>query len=248
MLCSVKQLSSFELIARDGDIGKVREVYFDDDRWVVRHLVVGTGGWLSGRDVLISPHAVQRLDSGGHRIELALTRRQIEEAPGVDTDKPVSRQHEVPLYDYYGYPYYWTGGGMWGLAAYPLGGVAWERPKDPATPPETSPAEAGDPHLRSSNEVSGYRIEASDGEIGHVDDFLFDERSWQIRYAVVDTRNWLPGRHVLVSPDWIAGVDWSDRRVRVTITCEAVKSSPEYEPQALTRDDEERLLRHFGHT
>lgn len=253
MLCSTKELDGFSLDARDGDIGHVRDIYFDDQRWVIRHLVVDTGGWLSGRRVLVSPHSVQGVDHQRRRLAIDLSREQIERAPDVDCDRPVSRQQEIANADYYGYPHYWSGAGLWGAAAYPLAfGALTVPPAREPVPGEVqaqamAQSEAGDAHLRSSAEVVGYHIEAQDGSIGHIEDFLFDERSWQIRYAVVDTRNWLPGRLVLMAPRWIDRVEWSSRRVHVRATREAVKASPPYDSDApFTATEEQRLMRHYG--
>lgn len=251
MLYSLKDIGGFTLAARDGEVGKVREAYFDDARWTIRHLVVHTGGWLSGRNVLISPHAITGIEREPKQLNAALTRQQIENAPDIDTDRPVSRQHEVAYNDYYSYPYYWTGGGVWGVSAFPMLGIGV-----PPTPHDDPVAremperesEAADPHLRSSAEVTGYDLAASDGRIGHIDDFLFDDQSWAIRYAVVDTHNWLPDRLVLVSPAWIDRVSWSARRVHFKITRESVKDSPAYDRYGfpLSAYDEERLHRHYG--
>ncbi len=253
MLCSTKELDGFHPAARDGEIGRVRDVLFDDQRWGIRHLVIDTGGWLSGRDVLISPHAIEGIDRDQERIRVALDRSQIENAPGVETDKPVSRQHEVPYYDYYGLPYYWGGAGLWGAAAYPMAGAALGAapPREQGSAQTSAQADAeraaGDSHLRSAAEVSGYDIAASDGTVGHVEGFLFDERSWQIRYVVVDTRNWLPGRRVLIPPEWIESVDWAARQARVRLTREAVKSSPPYDRERqFEAEDESRLARHYA--
>lgn len=235
MLCSVKQLNGWKLAARDGVIGHAREVYFDDEHWVVRHVVVDTGGWLSGHPVLISPHSIEALEAYQETMKVALTRRQIEEAPGIDTQQPVSRQQEAAFYDYYGYPYYWTGTAPWGVGAYPLSGRSL--PMDSASgATSVAAAEAmrarrqhGDAHLRSSGEVVGYHIEATDGQIGHIEDFLFDDRSWEIRFAIADTRNWLPGRLALVSTRHITSVDWPARRIQVGTSREAIRNSPPYE-------------------
>lgn len=233
MLCSAKELKNFAIVARDGEIGKVKDLLFDDALWVVRHLVVDTGGWLTGRTVLVSPHAVQRVDLDGRRVEVALARKQVEEAPGIESDRPVSRQHEMALYDYYGYPYYWAGASAWGMAAFPLpavtdrgaGGGAGRQGEPDAG--RSGRRDQDNPHLRSCAEVTDYRIEASDGAIGHVQDFLVDPRSWHVRDIVVDTRNWLPGRHVLVEPATIEAVDWNERQVRVRLTRGQVKAAPE---------------------
>lgn len=234
MLPSTKELDGFEIAARDGNVGRVRDVYFDDERWVIRHLVVSTGGWLAGREVLISPHSVERLDRGNRRIEVNLTKEQIEQAPGVDTQLPVSRQQETAYYDYYGYPYYWTGGGLWGAAAHPLPIAAGLPPEDAARNAAANRNRAGrgtaDPHLRSSAEVTGYHAQASDGSAGHIDELLFDESSWAIRYAVVDTRSWWPGGQVLVDSQAIEAVDWNRREVRLSLSRKDVKSTPPYRP------------------
>lgn len=259
MLWSTDRLRGLVPTARDGDIGKVREVLFDDARWVIRYLVVATGGWLSSRDVLISPHAVERLDDAGRRLELRLSRHDIEAAPGIETDKPVSRQMEAAYHDYYGYPYYWTGPGLWGTAAFPVGGFPPITVPQQAGLPALQPSiaremaeraaaerESADPHLRSSAEVIGYDIEARDGSIGHVEDFLFDPCSWQMHYVVVDTRNWLPGRMVVITPPAIESIDWSAKAVKVRLTREAVESSPPFERnQPLPDDHIERVQRHF---
>jgi hypothetical protein len=249
MLCSTRELDGLKLSARDGDVGHAREVLFDDRHWVIRHVVADTGAWLTGRKVLISPHSIAKVDLDARRLELTLTRDEIENAPGIDTDKPVSRQQEVSYYDYYGYPYWWAGPGLWGAAAYPLPAAGMlPRAEEDTTSREAAEAkrEAADPHLRSSKEVTGYDTVATDGDIGHIEDFLFDARSWQIRYVVVDTRDWLPGRHVLVSPEWITGIEWNDRRVRFKVTREAVESSPQYQRgSVLSADQVRRVQGHY---
>lgn len=247
MLRSMKNdLKGFTVGATDGDIGKVEEFYFDDTSFTVRHLVVDTGGWLGGRKVLISPRALRDIDWADKRINAALTKAQVEKSPAIDTDRPVSRQHEIEYYAYYGYPYYWTGPYMWGAYPDPF----------PLTGRETSlekerhwdwAGEGGDPHLRSSAAVTGYHIAATDGDIGHVEDFLVDDARWAIRYMIVDTRNWWPGKKVLVSPEWIERVDWSDSKVHVGLTREQLQKSPEYDPSGpVKRDYETRLHDHYG--
>ena len=254
MLCSAKGLDGFTLSARDGEIGHARELYFDDARWVVRHIVADTGGWLSGRQVLISPYAIEAVDLDKKALAVRLTQEQVKDAPGIDTDKPVSRQHETSYYDYYGYPYYWSGAGLWGVDAFPLAGESLvvppirdsRLPTDVARELDAAEQEPGDTHLRSSAEVTGYHIEATDGAIGHIHDFLFDDKSWQIQYVVIDTRNWLPGRLVLLSPRFLTGIDWSERRADVRVTREAVKASPPYDAaQPLTPATEDAVQKHY---
>ena len=221
MLREVKKLHGAVLRACDGPLGSVDEILFDDQAWTVRHLVVNTGGWLNGRKVLIAPAALGMLDWGQRTLEVHLTRTQVENSPSVDTDEPVSRQWETDTYDYYGWPYYW-GAGM-------VGG-AWYSPEligsaDPVTVPDP-----GDVHLRSTKEVTGYTVAARDGDIGHVADFLVDDDTWRIRCLAVDTRDWWPGKQVLLPLDWIGQISWPDRSVAAEVTQSQIQNAPFWEP------------------
>ncbi|NML17811.1 PRC-barrel domain-containing protein [Azohydromonas caseinilytica] len=252
MLCSIKELAGLPLAATDGDIGHATEAYFDDLRWVIRHLVVDTGGWLTGRKVLIAPQAIQGIDRARHRIEVALARGQIEAEPDIDTARPVSRQHEIAIYDHYGWPYWWQGDSMVDTTAHALAGMVLAPPSPGAGLPPGAAAQVeaesaqDDPHLRSSTEVVGYHVAARDGDIGHIADFLFDERTWAIAFAVVDTGHWLAGRQVLIEPRWIERIDWAGRKVWVQLTRAAVESSPRYRHgEPLQEEQFRKVQRHF---
>ena len=247
-LKSVVQLQGGTIRATDGEIGKVDQFYFDDETWAIRYLVVNTGGWLPGRLVLVSPIALRQAEWQSERLDVALTKKQIEDSPRIDTHKPVSRQHEAVYMGYFGYPYYWLGPFLWGLASYPAG-LAVQR--EAVTEAKASQARAGkesaDSHLRSTNEVTGYHIEAPDGEIGHVADFIVDDETWAIRYLEVDTRNWWPGKKVLVSPQWVDNVSWPDSKVYVGLSRETIKNGPEYiESMPISREYENRLYGYYG--
>jgi hypothetical protein len=255
-LWRVEDLKGLTVGARDGDIGSVETVYFEDLSWTLRYFVVDTGGWLPGREVLIAPRSIERIDGIGRRLVTNLTKDQVRNSPEIDTRKPVSRQHEIAFYDYYEYPYYWTGPYRWGL--WP---DTWAAPLAPPVAPfgpegrsaavaeELAAREraTADPHLRSAGEVSGYGIEATDGSLGHVEDFLVEEQSWAIRYLIVDPQSWWPGKHVVISPDWITRVDWDESKVHVSVTREAVRNAPEYDPAGpVEREWEARLYGHYG--
>ena len=201
MLRNLKDLRGYAIRATDGVIGEVDDFYFDDDDWGIRYLVVDTGGWLSGRKVLISPIALGSPDWMIQELPVSLTKRQVEHGPGIDTKKPVSRQQEAQYLGYYGYPYYWGGAGLWGMGAYPgslpAEGRIEEDVKLHAT--RATPVRE-DCHLRSGKAVIGYHVKATDGDIGHLDDLLVDDDTWAIRYLIADTSNWWGGHHVLVAP------------------------------------------------
>jgi hypothetical protein len=183
--------SRYYVAAIEGTFGSVHDFYFDDDVWVVRYLIVDTGKWLPGRLVLISPISIGRPDWVSRQLHVGLTREQIKNSPPIETHKPASRTEEARHLRYYGYAPYWGSAGMWGATAYP-GALAT------AAPPTPTATEADDEeYLRSCGEVAGYHLHAKDGELGHVDDFLFDDLSWAIRYLVIDTSNWWIGKRVL---------------------------------------------------
>lgn len=249
MLRSTRHLKGFRIGATDGDIGHVDACYFDDASFTVRHLVVDTGSWLAGRKVLISPMALREIDWDRGRINAALIKAQVEQSPDIDADRPVSRQEEIVYHRYYGYPSYWTGSYLWGAYPYPYPfpspGRAMGLEQEGRWDWEVG--QGGDPHLRSSAAVIGYHIAATDGAIGHVEDFLVDDATWAIRYMIVDTRNWWPGKKVLVSPEWIARVDWNESKVHVDMTRTQIKNSPEYDAsRPVQRDYEARLHDHYG--
>ena len=241
-----KHLKDFVIRATDGELGTVDQLYFDDESWAIRYLMVETGGWLGGRRVLISPISVTQTDWDNKRLDVALTKKQVEHSPNIDMHKPVSRQHEAEYLGYYGYPYYWGGPYLWGPAFYPAG-LASSNSTSTQAMADRVRKESTDSHLRSTEAVTGYNIQAADGEIGHVDGFVVDDDAWAIRYMEVATRNWWPGKKVLVSPAWIERVSWTESKVYVGLSREAIKTGPEYiESRPVTREFENRLYSHYG--
>ena len=249
MLRNVADMKGLTIRATDGEVGMVDQFYFDDESWTVRYLVVDAGGWLSGltgRLVLISPYSLGSTDWHGRRLNVSLTKKQVKNSPEIDTHKPVSRQHEAAFNGYYGYPFYWNGPYLWGAEYTPLAAPMIE-----IAAMEESAAQRAehleDSHLRSTTEVKGYSIEATDGDLGHVAGFVIDDETWAIRYIEVATKDWWPGKKVLVPPAWIKSVSWQDSRVSVDLDRDAIKNSPEYkESEPITRDYEDRLYHHYG--
>jgi hypothetical protein len=240
MLDKIKPLTGYKMHSLDGELGKVAEFYFDDHHWTIRYLVANTGNWLTGRQVLISPYALGTVNKEEKTIAVNLTKKQIENSPSLNTDKPVSQQFEEEYYGYYGWPSYWSGPYAWG--PYPYLDIFQEKIK------KTNPGgKPWDHHLRSTSDVSGYQIHALDGEIGHVNDFIIDDETWEIRFLVIATLNWWPGKKVLISPRWIERVSWEMAEVFVNLSREAIKEAPEFKDDLLlTRDYEIGLYRHYN--
>lgn len=258
MLRSMKDLMQYEIGAVDGHVGHVGDLYFDDDAWVIRYLVVETGSWLSGRQVLISPISIHHPDWANRVLPVSITRAQVEGSPDIDTHLPVSRQHEMRYLDYYGYRDYWSDGGLWGAGLFPYAmapGFESIGP-DPAQleqadrqyeTVERAAHRGDDPHLRSGKAVVGYHVHARDGDIGHVDGLLIDEETWAIRYLVVNTSNWWLGHKVLVAPEWVTEIDWNQERVVVDLSRKSIEEAPPYDPTAtFDRQREAQLYDHHG--
>jgi sporulation protein YlmC with PRC-barrel domain len=242
MLRSLKILERYKVHAIDGDIGRVVDFLMDDVSWAIRYLVVDTGGMLDGRQVLISPVSFGEVDFSASRFRLTVTKEKVKNSPSVDVDLPVSRQHEREYQRYYEYTDYWGYGGLWGAGAYPS--AIASRGQEPPHPTSEKPA---DVHLRSAKELAGYHIEASDDTVGHVSDFVVDDETWKVRYLVVRTSNWLPGKSVLIAPEWATNISWLDRRVHVEMTRDAIKRSPEWSATyPIQGAYEDELYRHYG--
>jgi hypothetical protein len=252
MLRSEKQLEGLAIGATDGPIGKVKDFYFDDEAWVIRYMVVDTSKWLAGRDVLISPYSLGQPDWAGATLPVNVTKEQVRNSPGIDSHLPVSRQYERSYLGYYGYPYYWGGGGLWGEGFYP-GTLPVGAGFDPYGGYQgylrapTDRERGQDPHLRSCNSVRGHHLVATDGEIGHIQGFLVDDATWSIRYLIIDTSNWWMGHQMLVSPEWIDSVSWLNSTVTVDLSREQIKNAPPYEPgQPFGREAEGALYGHYS--
>ena len=245
MLRSMNELQGFQLHASDGDIGRLVECLFDDSKWTARYLLLDTGGW-TRHQVLISPISVIHIDAVDRIVTVALTTRQIHDSPAPELYRPVSRQYERDYMNYYGYAPYWVGTDSWGSGRSPAD-LARSRVSASGRGADSGGGEPGwDSHLRSSRDVKGHHIQATDGEIGHVDDFLFDDQTWAIQYLRVDTSNWIGGRAVLVPRRALRDISWPEKKIYVELSRDEVANSPTYDPARLNREYEEQLDERSG--
>jgi hypothetical protein len=215
---NLKKLRGYKIAASDGPIGSVKDFYFDDLSWAIRYLVVDTGSWLTGQLVLISPYSFGYIDEENKTLTLKLTKHQIEHSPSIDAHKPVSRQYENEYYSYYGYPTYWSGGGLWGMGGYPV-----IMPAAEVFNGRMDYTHRNDPDLRSAITVIGYDIEALDGTLGHITDFKVDDRSWDIRELMVDAGSWYSGKEVMISPTKVDRISYAETKVYVSLTKEDIR-------------------------
>ena len=223
-LQNTKELRGNKLAALDGDIGHIRDFYFDDNIWVIRYAIADTGSWLPGRLVLLSPHAFGKLDQDEKTLHINLRKMQIQDSPPIESHKPVSRQYEAEYFRYYGWPAYWAGDAMWGMGGYPV-----------LAPPAKGDIEAqriyyhrDDKHLQSTQEVTGYHIQAADGLIGHVTGFIFDDRSWAIRELVVEAGHWYSGKEIRIATDKVNWISYKESKVHVSLTKADIQKTAEH--------------------
>ena len=246
MLIKAKILNNYKLNSLDGEIGKVKDLYFEDQYWTIRYLIANTGNWLTGRQVLLSPKSLLSNNQKEEYININLTKSQIESSPSLESDKPVSMQYQEKLYGYLALPMYGMGMGM------EMGGVGATIPYIPIEndieklKAFTKEQNEWDPHLRSIHNVRGYDIQGKDDKIGHLEDIIIDDETWEIRYLIIDTQNWLPGKKILLAPQWIESVSWDESKLSVNFLCEDIKQSPEYtEETVLNREFETNLYQHY---
>ena len=241
-------LKGYAIKASDGEIGTVGDLLFDDTTWKIRWLVVDTASWLTGRKVLVHPSAIGKTDYEQRIVSVSLTKAQVKDSPAILMDQPVSRQMQNGLLDYYGWDPLWGGSRFErGTFASPLAATHnLDAALRKATSFETHLADQ-DPHLRSMVGVTGYHCHASDGAIGHVEDLLLDDAVWDIRYLIIDTRDWWAGQHVLLSPDAVTKISWSNSQVQLNVSRAQVKASPPWDPLSIVEQGYEKQLHvHYG--
>lgn len=256
MALSLNRLKGYQIRATDGVIGRIDQFFWDDEKWVVRYLVVNTGNWLVRHDVLISPISIKQINEGDREIHLNLTCEQVEKSPDIDTHQPVSRRKEVEFYEYYRWPHYWGAPGLWHLGPY---GTTFglDYPESVQLPPPPSPNDDSreNIHLRSTREVQGYSVKAKvedpkhpeNSVFGQVDDFLVDETTFAIKHLVVDSQKFWPSKSVLIATEWISDVDWLEGVVKTPLKKQTIKDSPPYEPEKpVGLEFEKKLYAYFG--
>jgi hypothetical protein len=214
MLQNIRDLYGKKLSASDGEIGRVKDFYFDDKSWVIRYLVADTGPWLTGRQVLLSPHSFGQFDPVAKTLHVSLTRQQIENSPSIESHQPVSRQYEIEYYRYYGWPAYWDGNALWGFGGYPG-----------AMPPTRDAIEIGRPmqhredkHLQSTQAVAGYQLQTADGTLGRVTGFMADDRTWAIRDLVIEAGHWYAGKEFMAPAKKVERISYQESTVVVRLT------------------------------
>jgi hypothetical protein len=236
MLINLKTLSGSTIHALEGDIGQVKDVYFDDRHWTIRFLVVDIQPWVPlSTKTLISPISLLDFNAKEHRLNVSISKEKVKNSPQIEEHETVSREFEKSYFDYYAYGYYWVGPRAWGEYAYPM--ALNTQNITPIYNQQNDEAKTSN-HLRSANEIMHYGIDALDDKKGYIKDLIWDTYNWSLRYLVVDTRDWLPGgKKVLILPEHLETLNWQDKTVTCNLDLEKIKSCPEYEVDKLNDAD-----------
>lgn len=250
MIRNINDLKGFRVRTTDGEVGTVQDFYFDDNDWTVRYFVTKLDNELGGRTILIAPVAAGPTDINSRTIPLKINRDVIMNSPDIDTAKPISRQEEERIHNYYDWPVYWNPNDVYGLGVGDLSSVPMMELeadlREQTADAEEAAASGENVHLRSITEVTGYHVMARDETVGVVEDFLVDDRTWEIIYLIVDTNGILPGGKVIVSPDWSERVSWTQSMIFLDLLKEEIQNSPPYDPKQLPdRDYEDLLYEHY---
>lgn len=246
MLHRMDKLIGLSIVASDGEVGVIGDLYFDRRRWAIRYLAVETGDWLDSRTVLISPMAIDSIDWDSGTVGVSLTREQVRGSPDIDTRQPILRSHEIIYFQYYGYPDYMDGPLLWGMTPNPTVPDLAPPPARGETVPGIVSNGVDEQHLRPATNVRGWLLEASDDSIGHFEDFIFDSGSWAMRYLVVEAPNWWQSRHIVVPVQWVLRLDQDESRIYIDALREQISAAPEYKPALeMSRDYELQLFGHY---
>ena len=217
---TVKSLTGFKMNATDGEMGEVKELYFDDENWAVRYLIVETGNWFSNKKVLISPQALLTPDWSNKNFPINLTKDQIKNSPDIDTARPVSHRQQIEMYGHYAWERYggsgfYAGGSAAVMNLPPVIDEEIIKENDPDRNHDDD-----DPHLRSTEKVSGYFIHATDGDIGHINDFMIESDTWKITNIIIDTHNWIGGKKILIPVRHVKEIQWDNFKIIVDVSKE----------------------------
>ncbi len=235
MLINAKRIIGAKVHALDGDIGKVSDIYFDDKTWNLRYIVITSGSWLDSRELLLIPSSLRVPDPFYDTIITDMTRDKVQKSPSVFTDLPVSRQYENQLHRYYAWSPYWYYPMHAGFGIYPYPAVV---PKPESTLNEEMKQrqdkrlENADPNLRSFNEIKKYKIDATDKELGKIEDLLIERESALITHLVLDTIEWWPSKHVAIETSFIEKINYGLRWIEVGLDSKAIKDAPAFSDSA----------------
>ncbi|MFP4377388.1 MAG: PRC-barrel domain-containing protein [Spirochaetales bacterium] len=241
MLFRLENIEGAKVHATDGSIGKVRTFLFDDEKWVVRYVVTKHGFWVFGNDVLISPLSVDGTVDEGQAIRVKLTKDQIKNAPTADHRKPISRRKEEEFYRYHQLPIYWGGAGLWGTAMTPMeAGTVTYKPS--AYMDEESSVENEDYHIRSTQEVIGYDVQAAGEKVGKVGGFVIEGSNWAVRYIRIEAKDTIGGGNLYVSPHWVDDISWIEADLKLDIGADRLMDVPVVGTTgSISREEEEKL-------
>lgn len=232
MLFFTSDLKEYNIDATDGEMGKIKDLYFDDKNWAIRYAIVDTRKWLPGRKVLLSPETFVNFNEADKKLEVEYDKEHVRNSPPIPEDRPVTRDAETSLIGYYGWSRHWLTDARWGAdngpitSAFDQGDSMGQQVREDI-PPETA---RPDYDLRSEEETLVFKVHADDGKIGTVVDFVYDDQSRNIQYIVVQSsENYVDTEFYIYRPEEIESVDWFEQDIYVKDSIASLKQNKVYE-------------------
>lgn len=238
---SLHNLTGYTIESTDETRGKVRDLLFDDETWVVRYVDAGFKDISDRRRFLIPRHFLATPDWQEKRIKVALNRSEIEACPDMDEKTPVSREYEKELNRHLRIEDYWPS-----IYSAPAGAGVFYPPRPIRIPTKLVNEEELDTSLRSFREVKGYAIRASGDRLGQVEDLIVDDGDWQVIYLVVDTSRWKPwSKSVVLSISWMDNISYEKQEIVTSLDPEQIKDAPGFDPAHPIGMDYEKALHDY---
>lgn len=225
--CLFSDLRHYDVKGNADEIGKLHDIYLDDQSWKIRWFVVETGNWFSSNKILLTPENIVGVTPGTGTLHVALSKQDIENAPHAEEHLPVSDQDQNEVRYTAVNRHALMFPGYAGLMMPPTLIEQTQPLSEDERELQEAVREQQDRHLRSAGEIEGYAISATDGNLGALSDLVVNSEEWKVELLAMDTSKWLPGRTVVVSPQGIDHISWRERELAVTMDKETIKESPE---------------------
>ncbi|GAB3060809.1 PRC-barrel domain-containing protein [Virgibacillus ainsalahensis] len=231
MLYFTSDLKTYNIDASDGEVGKIKDLYFDDKEWSIRYAVIDTRKWLPGRKVLLSPSSFVNLNEAKENLEVEYDKEKVRNSPAIPEGQSLSYEAENSLIGYYGWSRYWMSNAMWGAGENPITSSFYQgdsmEKQIQRDIPQSSTEMAY--NLRSEDETMGFKVHANNGKIGIVVDMVYDDEYWNIKYIVVQSNeSYVNEKYFIFTRKKIESVDWFGEDIYISEPLESIKQNKLY--------------------
>ncbi|MCF3942003.1 PRC-barrel domain-containing protein [Oceanobacillus alkalisoli] len=228
-------LQTYNIDATDGEMGKIKDIYIDDNDWKIRYAIVDTRKWLPERKVLLPPSIFIGVNPENESMEVEYDKSTIKNSPPVPEGTDLTRDKENQLFKYFGWTRYWSDDVILSGEKRPLGRVGsneeewYERMEDPLYDADEGELRRHhrDNNLRSHEEIMNSRAHGKNGKLGKVVDFIYDD-DWKVKYIVLTSNNVMTNDYYPYPIERITSVDWFEGDVYLDETVEQFANKTNY--------------------